>query len=120
MQRFTRYAAIGVVATAAHYALLAACVQWLHWPAFVGSGVGAVLGAQVAFFGNRRFTFDHAGPLGDAWPRFQATAAAGALLGMAIVAAGVAAGVHYLVAQAAATGLGLLFTFAVNRAWTFR
>lgn len=120
MQRLSRYAAIGLLATAAHYAVLLACVQELHWPAFIGSGAGAVVGAQVAFFGNRRYTFGHTGRLRDAWPRFQATAAAGALLGMAVVAAGVALGIHYLAAQVAATGLGLLLTFAVNRAWTFR
>ena len=120
MQRLARYTAVGLVATAAHYAVLFACVQWLQRPAYVGSGVGALVGAQVAFFGNRGFTFAHRGSILAAWPRFQATALLGALLGMAIVAAGVALGVHYLLAQVAATGLGLLLTYAVNRAWTFR
>ena len=38
---------------------------------------------------------------------------------MAIVAAGVRLGLHYLLAQVIATGAGLLLTFAVNRRWTF-
>jgi putative flippase GtrA len=38
---------------------------------------------------------------------------------MAVVAAGVALGAHYLLAQAVATALVLLLTFAVNRAWAF-
>ena len=115
-----RYAAVGAVATAVHYLLLVAAVRCLGWPAFVGSGLGAVVGAQVAFFGNRRYTFDHAGRWAKAWPRFQATALAGAAFGMAVVAVGVAAGVDYLAAQVVATGLGLLLTFSINRLWTFR
>ena len=120
MTRFLRYVGVGAVATAVHYAVLAACVELGHWPAWWGSGVGAVVGAQVAFFGNRRFTFDHSGPVGPAWLKFMGTAGAGALLGMAVVALGVALGWHYLAAQVAATLCSLLLTYAVNRAWTFR
>jgi putative flippase GtrA len=120
MQRFVRYTLVGAVATAVHYALLAALVECLHGPAWVGSGVGAVVGAQVAFFGNRGFTFAHRGDVAPAWVRFMGTAMAGALLGMAIVAGGVLVGLHYLLAQVIATGTSLLLTFAINRAWTFR
>jgi putative flippase GtrA len=73
----------------------------------------------VAFAGNRRYTFGHAGPLWPAWWRFMGTALLGAAVGMVIVAAGVALGAHYLLAQAVATALVLLLTFAVNRVWAF-
>jgi putative flippase GtrA len=108
------------LATALHYLVLVGCVEGLGWPAFVGSGVGAVLGAQFAYLGNRRFTFGHAGSVSASWPRFQVTALAGALLGMLIVGLGVRVGAHYLLAQALATATGLVMTFAINRAWTFR
>ncbi len=117
--RFLRYAVVGAAATAVHYAVLVACVRGLGWPAVAGSGVGATLGAQVAFLGNRVFTFAHAGRAGPAWRKFQATALLGALVGMAVVGAGVRFGVHYLVAQMAATLAALVLTFAVNRAWSF-
>ncbi|TMH10927.1 MAG: GtrA family protein [Betaproteobacteria bacterium] len=120
MQRLARYTLVGALATAVHYALLAAAVEWAHWPAFLGSGLGAVVGAQVAFFGNRGFTFAHQGAVAPAWVKFQGTALAGALFGMAVVAAGVALDLHYLAAQVIATLLALLLTFAINRAWTFR
>ena len=120
MTRFFRYVGVGAIATAVHYAVLAACVELGHWPAWWGSGVGAVVGAQVAFFGNRRFTFDHNGAVVPAWLKFMGTAGAGALLGMAVVALGVALGWHYLAAQVAATLCSLLLTYAVNRAWTIR
>jgi putative flippase GtrA len=117
---FVRYTAVGAVATAVHYGLLVLCVERGHWPAFAASGFGAVVGAQVAYLGNRWFTFAHRGDVRASWPRFQATALLGALLGMAIVAFGVRLGVHYLIAQALATLTSLVLTFAVNRVWTFR
>lgn len=117
--RFLRYGVVGVLATAAHYALLVALVELVQAPAWIASGLGAALGAQVAFFGNRRFTFDHRGALGPAWLKFQGTALVGALVGMAIVAGGVALGWHYLIAQGVATLTGLVVTFLINRRWTF-
>ena len=120
MQRFMHYALVGAIATAVHYGLLAFVVELLRWPAFIGSGLGAVVGAQVAFFGNRWFTFRHAGHVGRAWLKFQGTAIVGAVVGMVVVGAGVGLGVHYLAAQVIATLLSLMLTFAINRAWTFR
>ena len=115
-----RYAAVGGLATAAHYALLVLCVEHGGWPAFAASGFGAVAGAQVAYVGNRWFTFAHRGDVRASWPRFQATALLGALLGMVIVALGVQLGTHYLIAQLLATLASLAITFAINRHWTFR
>ena len=116
---FVRYAVVGALATAAHWALLALLVEGAATPAWAASGGGAVLGAQVAFWGNRRITFAHRGPLGPAWLRFMGTALLGAGLGMALVAAGVTFGLHYLLAQALATAVVLVLGFAVNRGWTF-
>jgi putative flippase GtrA len=116
---FARYSVVGGVATAAHYSLLTALVELAHWPAPPSAGLGAVLGAQVAFAGNRWFTFAHRGPWVAAWWRFQATAALGAVVSMVTVAVGVQVGLHYLVAQVAGTLLSLLLTFTVNRRWSF-
>jgi putative flippase GtrA len=111
---------VGVVATATHYALMALLVEAGHWPAWLASGAGSLLGAQVAFWGNRHYTFEHRGRWWPAWCRFHVTAGAGALLGMLLVDAGVRAGLHYLLAQGAATVLVMLATFAANRVWAFR
>ncbi len=120
IKRFFRYGLVGGMATAVHYLVLIVCVEAFAWPAFISSGAGAVVGAQVAFFGNRQFTFAHEGALGPAWLKFQGTALLGALVGIAIVAAAVQMGWHYLLGQVLATLVSLLLTFAVNRAWTFR
>jgi len=120
MKRLLRYTLVGAFATAAHYALLALCVEAGGWPAWLASGFGAVAGAQVAYFGNRRFTFAYRGGYRASWVKFQSTAALGALLGMLIVGIAVAQGLHYLAAQVLATLAGLLLTFAINRIWAFR
>ena len=120
MRHFIRYTAVGAVATLTHYLLLIACVELAGWPAFAASGFGAVAGAQVAYAGNRWFTFEHRGDMLDSWPRFQATALLGAVLGMGVVGAAVHLGLHYLLAQVLATLLSLVITFVINRAWTFR
>lgn len=116
---FWRYALVGAVATAAHWSLMALLVEAGALAPWWASGAGAVLGAQVAFVGNRHFTFAHVGAWWPAWWRFMGTAALGALVGMGVVAAGVAFGLHYLLAQALATLGVLVLTFLVNRGWTF-
>lgn len=117
--RLLRYGLVGLVATATHFVTMMLCVEHALLPAWLASGMGAAAGAQVAYAGNRWFTFDHRGPLTSSWPRFQLTAVLGGLLGMAIVAAGVAAGLYYLLAQVVATFASLLLTFKINRTWTF-
>jgi putative flippase GtrA len=114
-----RYAAVGAVATLAHYALLALLVELAGWPAPLAAGAGAALGAQVGFVGNRWFTFGHQGRWLPAWWRFQLTALLGGLTSMAVVAAGTVLGLHYLLAQAAATLLVLVLTYAINKRWAF-
>lgn len=120
IQQLFRYTVVGAVATATHYALLVLGVEAAGWPAWWASGFGAVVGAQVAYIGNRQFTFDFRGAIGGSWLRFQTTALAGAVLGMLIVGGAVRLGVHYLVGQVAATLTSLLLTFTINRLWSFR
>lgn len=114
-----RYSAVGALATAAHYLLLWLAVEWWHWPPWLAAGAGAALGAQVAFIGNRSFTFGHQGRWLPAWWRFQLTAVLGGLISMAVVAAGTRLGLHYLLAQLGATLLAMGLTFVINKRWAF-
>jgi putative flippase GtrA len=118
-QSLLRYLAVGVAATAAHWALMVILVEAVGTAPWMASGAGAALGAQVAFLANRTFTFAHVGDRWPAWWRFMATALLGGLVGMWIVALGVKMGAHYMLAQAVATAVGVLLTFAVNRRWSF-
>lgn len=120
MTTFFRYVLVGAFSTALHYALLVFGVELLAWPAYAASGFGAVVGAQLAYAGNRSLTFSHRGAIKASWLKFQTTALLGALAGMAIVGLGVRLGLHYLWAQGLATLLVLGLTFGINRYWTFR
>jgi putative flippase GtrA len=117
--RLCRYASVGVLALLVHLAVLGVLVELLGVPAGWGSAAGAIAGAQVAFFGNRRFTFSHLGPVWPAWWRFQTTALAGGALGASLVAVATALGLHWLPAQLVATATVLLVTFTINLRWTF-
>ena len=117
---FARYVLIGVIATAVHSLVLVLCVEAAGWQPWLASGIGATVGAQVAYAGNRLYTFDHRGAVGASWLKFQITALVGALQGMAIVAVAVHGGWHYVAAQVVATLAGLVLTYMVNRLWTFR
>jgi putative flippase GtrA len=119
VSRFLQYAAVGAVATAAHYAILVGLVEAGLLGAPRAAALGAWVGAQVAFAGNAAFTFRGAGASVGAWLRFQITAVVGTLLSFALVGAGTRLGVHYLLAQIAATLVNLLVTFEINRRWSF-
>jgi putative flippase GtrA len=119
MTRFARYTAVGAVATAVHYAILALAVEAGLLGAPSAAALGAWVGAQVAFAGNARFTFPGAPGGVRSWLRFQGTAVIGAAISFAVVAGGVAIGLHYLLAQPIATVVALAATYHVNRRWTF-
>ena len=118
-KRFFQYAAVGAVATAAHYAILVGLVEAHLLAPERAAALGAWVGAQVAFAGNAAFTFrGHGAPLA-AWSRFQVTAVFGALLSFVLVAVGVRLGAHYVLAQVVATLINLVVTFEINRRWSF-
>lgn len=118
---FIKYAVVGGVATFAHYTLLIALVEWLSMPAPYAAALGALLGALVAYLGNRRYTFVHTTQEhSTAVPRFLFVALLGALANGSIVWWGVELlHLHYLFAQIIATILVLSLTFVLNRSWTF-
>lgn len=120
---FTRYTLAGGAATAVHYALLSALVEGLRMDAAPAAALGALAGALVAYAANRRFTFAQRSRAGHrrALPRFLLVAATTMALSASIVRLGTAAwGLHYLLAQALATGIGLVLGYGLNRHWTFR
>jgi len=116
-----RYAIVGASATAVHWALLALLVEKLGAAPAPASAAGALLGACVAYAGNRGLTFRGTTVAHRvALPRFLIVAAAGAAANAGIVYFGTSAGWHYLAAQTLATLTVLLVGYGVNRRWTFR
>ena len=119
--QFFWYIVAGGIATAVHYAVLIALVEWFGVFAALSSFTGALFGAVVAYFANRYITFPGSNSRHiQALPRFMAIALLGAVLNGALVWLGVQQlGWHYLLAQALATLLVLVLTFRLNRLWTF-
>lgn len=117
---FARYALIGGVATAIHYASLLALVQWIGLPAARSAAIAALCGALVAYLGNRVFTFSSSAAHRHALPRFLFVAVLAASLNGLIVWGGTSGmNWHYLMAQLLASIVVLGLTYRINRAWTF-
>jgi putative flippase GtrA len=119
-QQFLTFALIGAVGTAVHYAMLVALIEAWGVNATLATTVGFACGAAVNYTLNRRFTFASERSHQAALPQFLAVAALGAALNYAVFEALTDwPSVHYLVAQAIATGLVLVWNFVANRYWTF-
>lgn len=115
-----RYSMVGLMATSVHYGVLILLVEQLHQAATVATCWGSLIGALIAYYGNRAYTFSSKASALVTLPRFLAVAGAG----MAINATAVwwlteAAQIHYLIAQPVATVTALAATFLMNHWWTF-
>jgi putative flippase GtrA len=117
--RFVRFIVVGGVATAIQYAILILLVRGLGMAPTPASSMGFVLSAAVNYLLNYRFTFQSNRPHGPAAVKFGLLAAAGLLINGAIMHLLTGAAVHYLLAQAGATGVVLFWNFIGNTLWTF-
>lgn len=118
--RLLRFALVGALGTAAHYALLVALVEGAGAEPVVGSVAGFVLGALVNYGLNRALVFRSARAHGEALPRFFAVAGVGLLwnAGLMRLLTGTV-GLHYLPAQVLTTVLLLFWHYGANALWTF-
>lgn len=120
MRQFVRFAMLGAVGTAAHYAVLIGVVQGLRGDPLAGSAAGCVTGMLVNYFLSRRYAFRSRAPHRHALWRFALIATVGLLLNTALMALLVRSlGLHYLLAQVVATGIVLVWNFVPNALWTF-
>jgi putative flippase GtrA len=120
LQQFTRFAAIGALATGLQYLILILLVQGQLAGAVIASSIGFTASSFINYLLNRRYTFRSDRSHSHALPRFMTVASIG--LGINAVLMwlfSVLLGFHYLVAQLAATGGALVWNYSMNRAWTF-
>ena len=121
IMQFITYAGVGSVGTLAHYLLLLLLVEGIGVSPYQGAIAGFLLGALVNYQLNHRFTFRSTQQHRDALPKFLFVVAIGVLFTGALMAwATERLNIHYLIAQLITTALLLIFTFVVNRLWTFR
>ena len=117
---FIRYGFTGVIATAFHYLVLLCLVELFDIRPWIATGIGAMLGAAVAYIGNRNFTFSSNTPNFKALPRFMIVAVLGAILNsLQVWILTHFFDMHYFVAQVIATTVVLIVTYQLNRQWTF-
>ena len=115
-----KFVLVGGACTALQYVLLIALVQGLGWRAAPASMLGYLASSIVSYVLNRSFTFESAADHRRSLPRFFAISLIGLGLNGAITYVGAEVlGVHYLIAQAAATGVTLLWNFLANLRLTF-
>jgi len=116
-----KFAVVGAIATAVHYAILIALVEVLHMAPTLATTIGYGVGIVVSYTLNRRFTFGvRNAPVAASFAKFVLLYGVGAVLNGAIVATLVGAGLWYLWAQVIATGLVLSWNFLGARYVVFR
>lgn len=117
---FLRFAAVGAVATVAHYAVLIALVQFGGVDPVFATVCGFSVGAVVSYSLNRLYTFEVRPAYMRGFVKFAIVIGIGAVLNAAIVAFFIRTGLHYLIAQVIATGVVLIWNFAGARLIVFR
>lgn len=120
-ERFIRFSGVGVIGTAAHYAVLILLVQLIAINPVVASSLGALLGALVNYHLNYHYTFQSSKRHREALTKFMVVAVTAFFLNALMMYAFVTIlQWHYLLAQILTTGLVFLWTFLANLMWSFR
>ncbi len=117
---FLRFATVGAVATAAHYAVMIALVQFGGVDPVAATVCGFTVGAVVSYTLNRRYTFAVRPAYMRGFLKFAIVIGVGAVLNAAIVAFFIRFGLHYMAAQVIATVVVLIWNFAGARLIVFR
>ena len=118
--QFLSFVLVGAAGTVLHYLTLTAFVMLALLSPGAASAVGACVGACVNYWLNYRFTFASTRGHREMLPRFFAVAAVGAVANGIIVSQLSGLGIHFLIAQVAATCTILVLNFLVSKKWIFQ
>jgi putative flippase GtrA len=121
LRRFLLYAVAGAAATATHYAVMIAMVQWANWPEVLATCVGFLAGACVKYPLNYWGVFASRQRHSVAMTRFVLALGISFVLNAAIFALLLhVLDVHYMVSQVLTTGVVLFANYLLARCWIFR
>ena len=119
-RQFSSFVVVGFIATGVHYALLIGLVEIAGMSAVAAALAGYAAGGTVSYGLNRRHVFRTKLRHEAAVSRFALVAAVGFGLTYIFMSLFVrAAGIPYLPAQVATTGIVMFWSFAAHRLWTF-
>lgn len=121
LHQFISFFGVGAIATACHYALLFTLVEGAKAAPVWASLCGAVLGAIISYALNRLYTFQSTAQHRKTAPKFFLVAGLAVVLNTALMSIlTLWVGLPYPVAQVLTTGLLIIVTFGLNKAWSFR
>lgn len=120
VNKFGRFLLVGALCTGLQYLMLVALVEGLGLSAPIASTIGYAASSAVNYFLSYSFTFASAERHRRSLPRFVLIGVVGLLMNGAVTFVGINIyGVHYLLAQVAATIVTLAWNFLANLRWTF-
>lgn len=121
VRRFLLFCVAGALAAGAHYALMAVLIQGFGVPPVFASSAGVVLATLVAFLFNHFVTFaDSDGTWHENGPRWMLVACGVWITNGIVLKLMLLLGTTVIVGQVLASLLSFLFSFSVNRRFTFR
>lgn len=121
IKQFVSFLGAGAIATVCHYAVLVLLVEAIKVTPVPASSAGALVGAFVSYFFNRKMTFQSKIPHKITMPKFFAVAALAVILNTVLMK--ILTGwllIPYLIAQIITTGLLIIITFGLNKIWSFK
>jgi putative flippase GtrA len=119
-QRFFTYAVVGAVATFCSYSLLILQVEGLHIRPLLASAVAFIGGAFASYGLNTSITFGDRRNTSWPLPKFLIISSVGLGLNTFFMASIITVfRVHYLIAQATATAIVLVWNFGGHFLWAF-
>ena len=120
LPKFSRFVLVGAFCTGLQWLVLILLTEIVRIHPTTASTIGYALSALVNYWLNYSFTFSSSASHRRALPRFSLIMVIGLVLNAAVTFVGTTVcGVHYLIAQAAATGVTLLWNFWANHRWSF-
>jgi len=121
LTRILRFGVVGVLTAILHYGLLYVGVEALQLNATVASSLGFVVAVIFNYLMHYSWTFGEPAPHGRTLQRYLVMITCGFLINAVVMYAGVHWLVlHYLLTQALALIVVVLWNFVLSNAWVFR
>jgi putative flippase GtrA len=121
VRRFLLFAVASLLAAGSHYLLMAGLILGLAVPPVMSSSTGVVLGTLVAFLFNHYVTFaDADGTWKENGPRWMLVACGVWVTNGVVLKGLLLTGLNVPVSQVLASLVAFVFSFSVNRRFTFR